>query len=155
MTIHYRKQFDDLLHQAAQLLAQAEQVAILGGLSDIEKQQAHAANQIAGVDFYGIKQPAWPADFERLNVDLRYIATVVDPLILAIGKEAKANSNAITDADVSGHFKDVIWNAIDGNALHCLEQAAQVRLVYDKLTSEDKADAAADRAHDARGDDEA
>ena len=94
--IAVRRRFNELLFQASQLLQKADEVAALGGLSDIEIQQARAAGKIAGVNLYAIAFVADDADFRRLDTDLRHIAYAVDPLILAIGEDAKANSNAIS-----------------------------------------------------------
>lgn len=119
-----RWRFNELLYQASQLCQQADQIAALGGLSDIEIQQARAAGKLAGVNFYSMSPRAEVAEFQRLEEGLRHVARSVDPLILAIGEDAKANSHEISDSDLHDNFKDAIFTAIDGNALFCLEECA-------------------------------
>lgn len=119
-----RRSFEALRHEAAKLLDQAVQVAMMGGLSDTEIQQALAASKIAGVTFRPITLPADAQDFERLGDDLRHIATAVDPLIEAIGSDARVNTNAASVSEFRDNFHGVIENAIDGNALGLLEHCA-------------------------------
>jgi hypothetical protein len=119
-----RRAFNDLCQQASRLLQQADQLAIVGGLSDIEIRQARAASKIAGINFYSIAGQADAADFNRLDYDLRHVARSVDPLIEAIGADAKANSTVLDDATFKDCFKDVIETAILGNACHVLDTCA-------------------------------
>lgn len=134
-----RRQFNELLLQASQLLQKADQVAALGGLSDIEIQQARAAGKIAGVNLYSLPLCPDPVDFRRLDDDLRHIARSVDPLIEAIGADAKHSSNEIDDATFKECFEDVIERGIDG-ALHVLDDCGEAA----RQTLDDRADAIGD-----------
>jgi hypothetical protein len=115
-----RRAFNDLCQQASRLLQQADQLAIVGGLSDVEIQQARAATKVAGVNFYSISGQANATDFARLSDDLRHVARSVDGLIEAIGEEARYNTPGADKAEFAECFKDVITNAVEGNALHLL-----------------------------------
>ena len=117
-----RRRFTELRLEASKLLSEAEKVAI--GLSDIELQQVRAAGKLAGVDFYSIIGPAGPEDFQRLRADLEHVARSVDPLILAIGEDARSNSTAMSDLEFKDCFGSRIEKAIDGNATHLLYRCA-------------------------------
>jgi hypothetical protein len=120
--LELRRRFTELRLEASRLLTEAEKVCI--GLSDIELQQVRAAGKLAGVDFYSIVGPAGPKDFERLREDLVHVARAVDPLIEAIGTDARINSTEITDRDLKEDFMGVIAGAIEGNALYLLDTCA-------------------------------
>jgi hypothetical protein len=65
-------------------------------------------------------EPA-PAQIETVGDDLRTLARKVDALVEAYGDYVGANAPGI-DRTL---FKDVLFNALDGNALYEIEQAAQ------------------------------
>jgi hypothetical protein len=122
--IETRRSFEALRNEAARLLDQAYGVALHGGLSDTEIAQAAAASKIAGATFRPITLPADAQDFERLADDLRHVAGAVDGLIEAIGNDARINTTAASAKEFAEQFGGVVSNAIDGNALFLLEQAA-------------------------------
>ena len=65
-------------------------------------------------------EPA-PGEIEMVGDDLRTLARKVDALVEAYGNYIGANAPSI-DRSL---FKDVLFNALDGNALYEVEQAAQ------------------------------
>lgn len=65
-------------------------------------------------------EPA-PGEIELVADDLRVLARKVDALVEAYGDYVDANAPGI-DRSL---FKDVLFNAIDGNALYEIEQASQ------------------------------
>jgi hypothetical protein len=65
-------------------------------------------------------EPA-PGEIEMVGDDLRLLARKVDALVEAYGDYVGANAPGI-DRSL---FKDVLFNAIDGNALYEIEQASQ------------------------------
>lgn len=119
-----RHRFNELLLQAAAILDEADKIATCG-LTNIEVQQARAASKIAGVTFYSLPVVPDAVDFRRLDEDLRHLARSVDPLIEAIGADARSNSAEMDEATFKDCFKDVIENAILGNACHVLDICAE------------------------------
>jgi hypothetical protein len=65
-------------------------------------------------------EPA-PGEIEIVADDLRVLARKVDALVEAYGDYVDANAPG-TDLTL---FKDVLFNALDGNALYEIEQASQ------------------------------
>ena len=65
-------------------------------------------------------EPA-PGEIEMIGDDLRTLARKVDALVEAYGDYVGANAPSI-DRSL---FKDVLFNALDGNALYEIEQASQ------------------------------
>ena len=65
-------------------------------------------------------EPA-PGVIELVGDDLRLLARKVDALVEAYGDYIGANAPSV-DCSL---FKDVLFNAIDGNALYEIEQASQ------------------------------
>jgi hypothetical protein len=65
-------------------------------------------------------EPA-PADIAIIADDLRVLARKVDALVEAYGDYVDANTSGI-DRKL---FKNVLFNAIDGNALYEIERASQ------------------------------
>jgi hypothetical protein len=65
-------------------------------------------------------EPA-PGEIEMAGEDLRVLARKVDALIAAYGDYVGANAPGI-DRSL---FQDVLFNALDGNALYEIEQSAQ------------------------------
>ena len=65
-------------------------------------------------------EPA-PGEIEMVADDLRVLARKVDALVEAYGDYVDANAPGV-DRSL---FKDVLFNAIDGNALYEIEQASQ------------------------------
>lgn len=62
-----------------------------------------------------------PGEIAMIGDDLRVLARKVDALLEAYGDYVDANTPGI-DRSL---FKDVLFNAIDGNALYEIEQASQ------------------------------
>lgn len=62
-----------------------------------------------------------PGEIDMVGDDLRVLARKVDALVEAYGDYVDANAPGI-DRSL---FKDVLFNAIDGNALYAIEQASQ------------------------------
>ena len=65
-------------------------------------------------------EPA-PSEIEMVADDLRVLARKVDALVEAYGDYVDANAPGIDLA----LFKDVLFNAMDGNAFYEIEQASQ------------------------------
>lgn len=122
--IETRRSFEALMHEAQALLERAVMVAINGGLSGTEMHQALTASKIAGATFRPITLPADAQDFQRLGDDLQHVANSVDPLIEAIGEDARCNTTAASTSEFRDSFQDVLATAIDGNALFVLQQCA-------------------------------
>jgi hypothetical protein len=62
-----------------------------------------------------------PGEIEMVADDLRVLARKVDALVEAYGDYVDANAPGI-DRSL---YKDVLFNALDGNALYEIEQASQ------------------------------
>lgn len=62
-----------------------------------------------------------PGEIDMIGDDLRVLARKVDALVEAYGDYVDANAPGI-DRSL---FKDVLFNAIDGNALYEIEQASE------------------------------
>jgi hypothetical protein len=122
-----RQKFDYLLSQAYMALNQAYQVAVLRKLGDICAEQARTAMLLCCIDLRSLPLVPEADDFRQLSDDLDAIAGAVDPLISAIGEEAryKAVPGTITKKDHEHYFESVVRNAIEGNALCCIEQCAE------------------------------
>lgn len=133
-----RRRFSELRQQAAALLEKADKLAV-SALSDVEVQQVRAAKRLAGAHFYSISEPPDGADFMRLHDDLQHVAASIDPLILAIGKEARSNSTQFKSDDLADCFTDQVERALDGNALHVLARCAAAAH-FTVLNSDERAD---------------
>lgn len=107
----------DLRLKAYELLQQA---AKLPGLPAVCKAQASAAAGLAGITFHRITIYPDAADANAVRTDLLAIARIVDPLIEAIGDQLAANFNGI-DLQL---FKDQVLGALEGNATHACDEAA-------------------------------
>lgn len=105
----------DLVHRVA------EDAAKMPGLPDHLRAQAVALARLSGMRLHQVYGQAGPADANAIRSDLEDIArSVVDPLILAIGQEAKANLPHIEIEE----FQDVMIGGLDGFALYDLDKAA-------------------------------
>jgi hypothetical protein len=120
--LELRRRFSDLRLAASKLLTEAETVAL--GLSDIEVQQVRAAGKLCGANFYSIAGQADAQDFKRLREDLEHVARSVDPLIEAIGEEARTNTPGADRNDFKERFDKVIESAITGFATSVLDDCA-------------------------------
>ncbi|MCC6889630.1 MAG: hypothetical protein IT536_13935 [Hyphomicrobiales bacterium] len=79
----------------------------------------------AGITAARIGLPPAPRDFLAIGDDLRLLARKVDALVEAYGAYAKANAQA-NAGDLDGALFDrALFNALDGNALYALEEAAR------------------------------
>ncbi|MGE3150454.1 MAG: hypothetical protein AB7K04_15465 [Pseudorhodoplanes sp.] len=92
----------------------------LPALSPLERAQAAAVAGLAGLRLHRIVGTADRADLLALRDDLEAVAQRVDPLVAAFGREAAANAQGIDQA----LFADPLLDALDGNALFVLAQAA-------------------------------
>lgn len=120
------QRFNTLCLRAHNLLKQAATIAINAGLGDVHVEKARAAAGLAGAMFYTIAGRADSVDFQRLRDDLELVRDKVDPLIAAIGTEARINTTSASKDAFDECFQQVIGVAIDGNALFLLDQAAEV-----------------------------
>jgi hypothetical protein len=112
------RRFNELRLQAHEILAQASTLA----LPPVQMAQLKAASFFCGVKLHTIHGQATADDAVAVQVDLQHIAKLaVDPLVEAIGREARSNFNGIDET----LFAEQLFGAIDGNALHCLEEAAE------------------------------
>jgi hypothetical protein len=121
------RKFDSLLTRAHQVLGEAYQIAVARELGDICVEQAFAAMRLCGVDLHTLPLSPEPDDFRELADDLVAIADAIDPLISAIGEEAKykAVPGTITTKDHEYYFASVIKDSIEGSALCMIEQCAE------------------------------
>lgn len=117
--------FNEHCFRAARLLDQAAVIATNGGLADVHVMKARAAAAIAGIMFHHIVGQADAVDMNRLRDDLELVARKVDPLIAAIGDEARCNTPGADKGDFDDCFKNVVTNAIEGNGAFLLSQCAE------------------------------
>ena len=118
MTHEQKKQFDDLMATAVTALNQA---VALAGVHSLKGQQALALANLAKIKMHEVRGDADGDDFRAMHGNMTDMARAIDPLIEMIGEEAADNATRIFDRDV---FEDVLFNAIDGNALYELRNAA-------------------------------
>lgn len=113
------------LHRFATLRLQAmdlmKQAAAIDGIPAHFQAQADTISGLCAIKLATITGEPDAEDFLALRDDLEAIAGKVDPLLLAVGKHAKANSSVV-DLDL---FKDVARSAIDGNACYELTAASE------------------------------
>jgi hypothetical protein len=136
-----RRAFKDALAKCLPHIEEALKAA--NGLSEIDRQHAITVGRLCAYDFYSLPITPDANDFGRQDDDLRYVARAVDPLIEAIGADAKLNSHVISDGDLNDHFKDQLERALLGNATYLLEQCADAA-----QEAIDSPDTAADHAYD-------
>lgn len=111
------RRFNELRLQAHEILAQAATL----GLPPVQTAQLRAASFFCGVKLHTIHGQATADDALALQTDLQHIAQrAVDPLVEAIGREAAENFHGI-NLDL---FAGQLFGALDGNAMHNLESAA-------------------------------
>jgi hypothetical protein len=122
-----QEKFDNLRAQAGRLLAEATAVAILYDLGDLPIEQVRAVQKLIAVDLRDLPLSPEGDDFRDLANDLISLTEAIDPLISAIGEHARyhASLGTITKRDHEHCFATVIRDAIEGNALCCLEQCAE------------------------------
>lgn len=89
--------------------------------ADIEHRWRELSACAAGIVPTRIPLEPAPSEIELVADDLRVLARKVDALVEAYGDYVDANAPGI-DRSL---FKDVMFNAIDGNALYEIEQASQ------------------------------
>lgn len=89
--------------------------------SDIEYRWRELAACAAGIVPRRIPLQPAPGEIGMLGDDLRVLARKVDALVEAYGNYLDANAPGI-DRSL---FENVLFNAIDGNALYEIEQASQ------------------------------
>ena len=118
MTREQKIQFDDLMATAVTALNQA---VALAGIHSLSGQHALACANLAKIKMHAIGSYAEGDDFRALHGNMTDVARAIDPLIEMIGEEAADNATRIFDRDV---FEETLFNAIDGNALYELTNAA-------------------------------
>lgn len=118
MTREQKIQFDDLMATAVTALNQA---VALAGIHSLRGQHALACVNLAKIKMHNIGSYAEGDDFRALHGNMTDMARAIDPLIEMIGEEAADNATRIFDREV---FKETLFNAIDGNALYELKNAA-------------------------------
>lgn len=118
MTREQKIQFDDMMATAVTALNQA---VALAGIHSLSGQHALACANLAKIKMHAIGSYAEGDDFRALHGNMTDMARAIDPLIEMIGEEAADNATRIFDREV---FKETLFNAIDGNALYELKNAA-------------------------------
>jgi hypothetical protein len=89
--------------------------------ADVQHRWRELSSCAAGIVPTRIPIEPAPADFEPVADDLRVLARKVDALVAAYGDYVGANAPGL-DRSL---FQDVLFSAIDGNALYEIERAAQ------------------------------
>lgn len=120
----YRQTFNCGIAAAIHQLEEAEKAAIYGKFAEAELLALRAARQLLQRRFWSLPVTPDEADFSRLADDLRFLADTVDPVIAAIGEDARVGSSAPI-RDFRDCFDRVLFNAIDGNAAHVLDTCAE------------------------------
>ena len=118
MTREQQMQFTNCMNDAIERL---ERAAALAGIHSLSGQHALACANLAKIKMHAIGSYAEGDDFRALHGNMTDMARAIDPLIEMIGEEAADNATRIFDREV---FKDTLFNAIDGNALYELRNAA-------------------------------
>ena len=118
MTREHKIQFDALM---ASIVAIGEQAVAIAGIHSLKGQQALALANLAKIKMHEVRGEADGDDFRAMHGNMTDMARAIDPLIEMIGEEAGDNATRIFDREV---FKDTLFNAIDGNALYELTNAA-------------------------------
>jgi hypothetical protein len=116
---------DELCLRASRLLKQAATIASDAQLGDLHVQKARAAAGLAETRFHTITGHADAVDMDHLRDDLARIARHVDPLIAAIGEEARTNTPGAAKGEFDDCFQRVLANAFEGNANFVLEKCAE------------------------------
>jgi hypothetical protein len=111
--------FTHLRVQANILLLEAARVE---RLPDLLRAQALASAGIAGHRFHRVYGEATADDAGALIDDLKAVWAMVDPLVEAVGQEA---AGAFSGVDTA-LFHDQLRGALEGNATHAIESAADV-----------------------------
>jgi hypothetical protein len=112
-------EFTALRIEAEKLLRRA---AALEALPALLKAQATAAAGLAGTRLHQVHGQAGADDARAMVGDLDALCTIVDPLVWAIGAEAASEFHGVDRA----LFKDQLRDALDGNAMHTIERAAEI-----------------------------
>lgn len=117
------KRFNELRAKAADLLLQAMMVSP-EGTGSIQFEAVKAAHMLCS-PFTEIGSYPRPDHILALRDDVKLIAEAVDPLIRAVGDEARAACPYVSDTNVDGCFTDTVTRAVEGDALYVLERAAE------------------------------
>lgn len=112
------REFSHLMQAAFSILEKAHK---LSGITDVEREQAKAARNFAGLTLSTLPDYPGRTDANNVRSDLVAIWETVDPLILAIGKNV---AHSFTGVDVS-LFTDQVRGALEGNATYECEQAGE------------------------------
>ncbi len=118
MTREQKQQFTNCMNDAIERL---ERAVALAGIHSLRGQHALACATLAKIKMHNIGSYAEGDDFRALHGNMTDMARAIDPLIEMIGEEAADNATRIFDREV---FKETLFNAIDGNALYELKNAA-------------------------------
>jgi len=114
-----QQRFNVLMGQIATLAATVGRDAAY-----VEPQQRALAvciQMLVGLDLRGVGIPARVADAEGLAQNLLDIAAAVDPLIAAIGEEARENWSEVD----MRCFDQPVLGALEGDAAHTIMAAAE------------------------------
>lgn len=85
----------------------------------------HAAGQkLLGLRMTRIVGEPDKTDADNLRDDLEALWTIIDPVVLAIGRYAQDNLG-VSGEDITRHFTDQLRGALEGNATYCLEVAGE------------------------------
>lgn len=122
-----QEKFANLLAHVGRLLAEAQDVAILFELGALPIERVRAAQKFIGIDFRDLPLSPEADDFRALGDDMIALADAIDPMISAVGTEAKykAVPGTITKSDHEYYFANIIKNGIEGSALCLIEQCAE------------------------------
>ena len=109
--------FDDLRIAGHLLLGEA---ALQPNVHDVRRAFVRAAVALSGLDPTVVRGLADADDLRAMMKDLELVAKVIDPVIEAIGRQAK--EHAQIDLDL---FREQLARALEGCALFELESAAE------------------------------
>lgn len=89
--------------------------------ADIQDRWLDLSTCAAGIVPTRLPLQPTPGEIEMIGDDLRTLARKVDALIVAYGNYVDTNTSGIDHA----LFENVLFNALDGNALYEIERASQ------------------------------
>lgn len=118
MTREPKIQFDAYMANAVYALNQA---AALAGIHSLRGQHALACANLAKIKMHEVYGQADGDDFRAWKGNLIDMANAVDPAFNMLGQEARDNATRHFDMTV---FDRIAFNAVDGNALYELTNAA-------------------------------
>lgn len=90
--------------------------------SPLDAVVANAARKLLMLRMTNIRGAGDKHDANNLIADLEAVASIIDPVVLAIGMYAKENLG-LTDKAIKGNFTDQLRGALEGNATFNIEEA--------------------------------